>query len=356
MSDLEIVHHLKDSRSPMQQAGIFLAVGLVTFIGAFFVTGFLAWGFKIAGFVAMAIGAAYYFNRNNTEIILTNNSIISKTSAGEKIMLLAEIQKVELSIVENGKMQRKGFFSLEELHTDEKAVLTISDGKNKRIEVAAKNFVLTDFQDFLQTFQANGQGNLLQETDRIKALLQENEKYLATDIQMKKEFEQGLLESYKAIYCQRGEFYLKENPQATILYAYTKNPNNVIYFIDNDFLPNLQAEGLQTAKMLLAGVEKNSKIVDIRIHSYQEITQKLKKMLANNQNKLEMRKTIGKMENLAMKNEMTELKDWDRKELLLQIQTIEELQKITTEMNGQEDLDKAFMLKLQAENLLGEIK
>jgi hypothetical protein len=130
----------------------------------------------------------------------------------------------------------------------------------------------------------------------------------------------------------------------------------VIYFIDNDFLPNLQAEGLQTAKMLLAGVEKNSKIVDIRIHSYQEITQKLKKMLANNQNKLEMRKTIGKMENLAMKNEMTELKDWDRKELLLQIQTIEELQKITTEMNGQEDLDKAFMLKLQAENLLGEIK
>jgi hypothetical protein len=352
MADLEIVYELKDSRSPLKQAGAFLVVGLIILVIGLTLTGVIGWALKIGGFISLAIGGAYYFNRNTNETILTSDSLISKTSAGEKTILLAEIQKAELSFVQNGKIQRAGLFSLEEFFVDEKAVLAISDGGNKRIEVAANDFTIEDFKAFLQVFQANGQGNLLQETDRVKSLIKENETYLALDVKMKKDFEQGLLEAYKAAYMQRGDMYLRENPQATILYKYDKNPNNIIYFIDNDYLPNLNAEGLQTAKMLLLGAEKSMQLVDIRISSYREIAEKLKLMLANNQSKLQLRKATGKLENLAIKNQVTELDDFDRKELLLQIETVNQLQKITTEMNGLEDLDKATSLKLQAEMLL----
>jgi hypothetical protein len=355
MSDLEIVYHLKDSRSPIKQASIFLITGLVLLVVGLLFSGILGWGIKISAIISLAIGAAQYFNRNTNETILTEDSLISKTSTGEKILLLAEIQKAELNFVQHGKVQRMGLFSLEEFIVDEKTVLVISDGSNKRIEVAAKDFPMqefSEFKDFLHVFQANGQGNLLQETDRIKALIKENESYLAIDTKMKKDFEQGLLEAYKAAYTQRGDLYLRENTQAVVLYKYDKNPNNIIYFIDNDYLPNLQAEGLETAKMLLAGAEKAIKVVDIRISSYQEIAEKLKKMAAANQSKLQIRKATGKLENLSMKNQMAELNDFDRNELLLQIETVNQLQKITSEMNGLDDMDRAMTLKLQAENLL----
>ncbi len=352
MTDSVIVFHLKDSRSPLKQAGTLLLIGLILLVVGLIFTNVVGWALKIAGIIFLGIGGAYYFNKNSDEIILTEDSLISKTSVGEKIILLAEIQKAELSFVQNAKIQRAGLFSLEEFVVDEKAVLAISDGGNKRIEVAANDFLIADFTSFLQVFQANGQGNLLQETDRIKALIKENETYLAIDIKMKKDFEQGLLESYKAAYMQRGDMYMRENPDALLLYKYDKNPNNVIYFIDNDHLPNLNPEGLQTAKMLLLGVEKSIKVVDIRVGAYREIAEKLKLMLANNQSKLDLRKAAGKLENLAMKNQVSELNDFDRKELLLQIEKVNQLQIITSEMNGLTDLEKATSLKAQAEMLL----
>jgi hypothetical protein len=350
---MEIVYHLTDQRSPLKQALAFLIVGAIfSVLGFVFFSGILGWLLKGAGVLSLLIGGAYYFNRNTAEALLTEDSLVIRSQAGEKTMLFAEMQKIELTFVKEGKTQKKGLYSLENIEADEKTVLTISDGGNKRLEVAAKDFDLNDYVNFLQAFQANGQGNLLQETDRIKALIKENETYLQQDTKLKISFEQGLLEAYKAVYVQRGEFYKKENPQAQALYVYDKNPNNVIYFMDNDYLPNLNGEGLQTAKILLVGTEKNISIVDTRIASFKEIASKLKTMEASNQNKLQMRKATGKLESLAMKNQLTEFNDFDRKELLLQIETVKQLQQITTEMNGLDDLDRAKSLLLQTEMLL----
>jgi hypothetical protein len=355
MSDLEIVYHLQDRRSVAKQASIFFILGAVIFVGSFFIGGVIGWIAKGGSLLLAGIGAAYFFNRNTAETILTNDSLISKTISGEKTMLLAEIQQAELSYVENGRVQRTGLFSIDNIHVDEKAVLNITGENNKRIEVAAKDFDITDFKDFLRTLQINGQGNLLQETDRIKALIKENETYMKADKKLKEGFEKGLLEAYMAVYVQRGELYLKENPTATVLYKYDKDVNNVIYFIDKDYRPNMNPEGLETSKMLLLGAEKNVKLVDIRIEAYREIAEKLQNMLQNNQLKLQVRKNTGQLEHLAMKNQIAEYSDFDRKELLYQIEVVDQLQKITSEMNGLTDLDKAMLLQAQAEDLTNKI-
>lgn len=354
ISDLEVVYHLQDHRSSVKQAGIFLAIGAVLLIGGFFMSGIIGWIIKGGGLLVLGIGGAYFFNRNTAETILTNDSIISKTVAGEKTMLLAEMQKAELSYVENGRVQRIGLFSIEDIKVDERAVLNITGENNKRIEVAAKDFAIADFKEFLRSLQVNGQGNLLQETDRIKALIKENETYMKADIKLKEGFEKGLLEAYMAVYVQRGDLYLKENPDAKILFKHDKDKNNVIYFIDNDYRPNMNPEGLQTSKMLLAGAEKSVKLVDIRIDSYREIAEKLKNMLENNQFKLQVRKTTGQLENLAIKNEIASYNDFDKKELLYQIEVIDQLEKITSEMNGLTDLDKAMLLQAQADAVINK--
>ncbi len=350
---MDIIHHLQDQRSPAKQAQIFWGLGgICLVIGLTLFSGILGWVVKGMGILSGLIGAAYYFNRSKNEVLLSENTLVTRNQAGEKTILFAEIQKAELSLVKDGKMQRLGLYNIEDwAEVNEKAVLHLSDGASKKLEVAAQDFALADFIDFLRTLQVYGQGNLLQETDRIKALVKENETYLQQDLKLKTNFEQGLLEAYKAVYVQRGNLYLKENPQAKILYQYDKNPNNVLYFIDQDYLPQLNGEGLQNAKLLLAGAEKGIELVDTRIKSFQEIANKLKQMQESNLRKLELRKAVGKVEKLAMENDLTALNDLDRNELLLQMETIKQLETLSTNLNGLDDLDKAKSLQIQLANL-----
>jgi hypothetical protein len=354
MNSLDILYSMNDQQPALRSATPYWIIGVVVLIVGFFVVGVLAWVLKGVGVFVILVGTAYYFGRGQNEVILTNEHLILKTKAGEKQLQLTELKKVELNFVENGRVQRKAFFGLDNYVIDEKTVLSLSDGANKQYEVAAQYFDKEDFTTFLRIFQIEGQGYLLQENDRIKQLLKENETYLNKCKKEQAQLTQALVEAYKNVYVQRGDYYLKENPNANILYTDARNPNYKVYFIENDYLPALQGADLEKSLSLLKQAEENIALAKIQLTSFEEIAQKLQKRLQKNEAEQKARKARGKIEELSIKNELSGLNSSDKRELELQIATLDELQKVALELNGITDLDRAAYLKKQASELLAK--
>jgi len=337
------VYELRDNRSPLKRAMPYgIAAGAFVLLG-FVLSGLLAWGMFAFGVVAGGIFVANYLNVNPQAVILTADQLILKTKAGEKVIMLGEITKVELAYHESGVVKKVGLFGAEHFRADEKAILTVIDAANKRVEVLAQDYALIDFQSFLEAFKVSGNSDRLIDEQKFDDLIKQNEGYLKQDRRIKADLQQNLLEGYKAIYNLRGEFYRKQNPAAAIVYKHQPNPNDgATYFLADDYLEGLDSGSVQAGLNLLTGNQKNLEVVETRMEYYQKIAAKLQTMKEAQKAMARVSKVAGRLETLQKQNEVG---TGQQDELGLQTETLEQLKMLSQDLRSMDELGTANLLK-----------
>ncbi|MCU0392031.1 MAG: hypothetical protein MUE81_13005 [Thermoflexibacter sp.] len=351
MNDLDIVYQLEDSRSPMSKGKIYLIVGGICLVLGFIFSGilsFILWG---VGLIALGIFAANYFSTDSPITILTRDKIISKTKAGEKSLFLSEITKAEVNITENGRIKKINIFEVDTFSADEKSMLSIVDTDNKRLEVRAEHYNLSDFISFLDVFKVEGKQSRLVTHHSYDSLIAQNNTFLQNDYKLKEELDKTLMEAYKALYNERGEMYIKNNPDSKILFEYRKNQMDMgVYFLDNDYQDGLQIADIEGGKVLIQNAQKNLKVVDTRIAYYKQIAGKLLQMKSAFEARMKMNKITAKLDNLQDQNNVQkEASD----EYNLQVETLKQLEELTLEVHSLDMLEKTTLLQEKAA-ILGE--
>jgi hypothetical protein len=339
----DAVYELRDQRSPLKRAMPYgVAAGVLVLVG-FFLPGLLAWTLFALGVVAGGVFVANYLNVNPQAVILLADRVVLKTKAGEKMVMLGEITKAELTYTEGGAMKKIGFFGADSFQADEKAMLTITDSSNQRLEVLAQDYALADFRSFLEVFQVNGNSGRLIDEQKFDDLIKQNEEYLKQDRKLKADLQQNLLEGYKAIYQLRGEFHRKQHPEAVVVYKHQPNPNDgATYFLEGDYLEGLDEGSVQAGLNLLTGSQKNLAVVETRMDYYQKIAAKLQVMKEAQKARARVSKVAGKLETLQKQNETG---TGQQDELGLQTETLEQLKMLSQDLRGMDDLGTANLLK-----------
>jgi hypothetical protein len=346
---LDVIFELQDRRVTLANSLIYMILGIILTVGGFFLKGTFHWILWSLGGVSMIMFLVRWFGRDENNVMITNDRLIIKTRAMERTILLTDIQRVELTYQENGTLKRLPFFNLNHLKADEQSLLAITDIYQKRIEILAKDFLLTDFQGFLEEFQRNGKASSVIDDGKLKELIEQNQSYLRKDKELRFQLEKSLYEAHKALYHQRGLYFLKENPTAKVMHQYQPNPNETYLFIENDYLPNLNAESLAIAKNMLETTAQNMQVVRQRIECYESIAQQLNDLKKSYEATIQMKRVAGKVERLQQQNEYSQ--QAENQEHQLQVETLKQLQLLTQEVNGLSDLNQILLLK-ERSNLL----
>jgi hypothetical protein len=351
MNDLDIIYKLEDTRSPMSKGKVYLiAVGIFAVLGFLF-SGAIAlalWGLAV---VSLGIFVANYFSNDSPVAILTRDKIITQTKASEKSVHLSEITKAELSYTEGGRLKKANVFEADSFAADEKSLLTIVDTDNKRVEVRAEHYNLTDFVSFLDVFKVDGKQSRLVTHHSYDSLIHQNNGFLQQDYKLKEELDRTLMEAYKALYNERGEMYVKNKPDAKMLFEYRKNQMDMgICFLEDDYREGLQVADIEGGKVLIQNAQKNLSVVDTRIAYYKQIAGKLQQMKSAYEARMKMNKIGAKLDNLQDQNNVQkEVTD----EYNLQVETLKQLEELTLEVHSLDMLEKTTLLQEKAA-ILGE--
>lgn len=351
INDLDVIYKLEDSRSPMSKGKIYLIAAGVFGVLGFVFSGVIAlalWGLAV---IALGVFAANYFSNDSPVAILTREKIITQTKSGEKVVNLSEITRAELSYTENGKMKKVNIFETDIFSADEKSLLSIVDTDNKRVEVRAEHYHLTDFVSFINVFKVDGKQSRLVTHHSYDSLIAQNDGFLKQDYKLKEELDRTLMEAYKALYNERGEMYVKNKPEAVVLYEYKKNQMDMgICFLDNDYREGLLVADVDGGKVLIQNAQKNIKVVDTRIAYYKQISGKLQQMKSAYEARMKMNKIAAKLDNLQDQNNVQkEVTD----EYNLQVETLKQLEELTLEVHSLDMLEKTILLQEKA-TILGE--
>lgn len=351
MNELDIIYKLEDTRSPMAKGKVYLIAAGVFVVLGFVFSGIISmalWGLAV---LTLGIFAANYFSSDSPTTILTRDKIISQTKSSEKAVNLSEITRAELSYTENGKMKKANVFEADTFAADEKSLLTIIDTDNKRVEVRAEHYNLADFVSFLDVFKVDGKQSRLVTHHSYDSLIAQNNNFLKEDYKLKEELDKTLMEAYKALYNERGEMYVKNNPDSKVLFEYKKNQMDMgIYFLDNDYKEGLQIADVDGGKVLIQNAQNNIGVVDTRIAYYKQISGKLQQMKSAYEARMKMNKISAKLDNLQDKNNVQkEVSD----EYNLQVETLKQLEELTLEVHSLDMLEKTTLLQEKAA-FLGE--
>ena len=342
-NDLDVIYTLEDSRSPMSKGKFYLiGAGVFGVLGAI-PLGFISlvfWGLAV---VALGVFAANYFSNDSPVTLLTREKIITQTKSGEKIVNLSEITRAELTYTEGGKMKKVNIFETDVFSADEKSLLSIVDTDNKRVEVRAEHYHLTDFVSFINVFKIDGKQSRLVTHHSYDSLIAQNDGFLKQDYKLKDELDKTLMEAYKALYNERGEMYAKNQPNAKVLFEYKKNQMDMgICFLDNDYREGLQAADVDGGKVLIQNAQKNIAVVDTRIGYYKQISGKLQQMKSAYEARMKMNKIGAKLDNLQDQNNVQkEASD----EYNLQVETLKQLEELTLEVHSLDMLEKTILLQ-----------
>ena len=351
MNELDIIYKLEDTRSPMSKGKVYLIAAGVFAILGFVFSGLIALGLWGLALLSVGIFAANYLTSDSPVTILTRDKIISKTKSVEKAVNLSEIIKAELSFTESGRIKKANVFEADTFAADEKSLLTIIDTDNKRVEVRAEHYNLADFTSFLDVFKIDGKQSRLVTHHSYDSLIAQNNNFLKEDYKLKDELDKTLMEAYKALYNERGEMYVKNKPEAKVLFEYKKNQMDMsICFLEGDYREGLQVADIEGGKVLIQNAQKNIGVVDTRIAYYKQISGKLQQMKSAYEARMKMNKITAKLDNLQDQNNVQkEVSD----EYNLQVETLKQLEELTLEVHSLDMLEKTTLLQEKAA-ILGE--
>lgn len=338
--------------------------GLVMFAG---VTGFLGWWIDTPilegifyGITALLGGGAAFdktfYQKHEVDILPEGLHIRRGLVQRTENILLNEIEKVELVGENEVLLGNFKDYDLENNNLKIKKLRLILAKKSKnlsadrKLEFDSYDYEDIDFLAFVKFFQLWYKNITITEEEKLLSATQKSEKLLKNDKQLAAELVEAMQETYRSVYQthiiyteqENKEFVKEQLKNLAVLYSYTPDEKTYYYFLQDDFLPEIDETEKQTAQTLIDASLTNLAIVQNRIQAYRQVQEKLEKTVkkAIRQNKLQNVAT--KLGNLQERN-MQHLNTTQN--LDFEADVFEQLNELLQQIQKTETAEQAVFLK-----------
>ncbi|WP_448519548.1 hypothetical protein [Rhodoflexus sp.] len=321
----------------------YLLGGVVLAVIGWLIGGMAMLALGAVGLVGIGIGAVQYFSKPVQTILLSEERLALQSAGKTQEIPLAAIDKAELVQLADGKVQKIPLQQLQSFTANEKAILSIADTKGQRIEIQAAKFGLSDFESLVYVLQTQlSDVAMLPDASQYDALIAENKQYIRQDEQLKESLTKSLIDSLKALYVPRGELYMKEHPDAAVVFKHQPNPNDgATYFLENDYQQGLTPEAIEQGKNLLLKAHTNLETVAQRIQAYRQIADKLAGMKQELLAQRKLAQAGAELQSLEAKNQRGNEAQGNHE---LQIATFHQLKQLTADLHSIRDFGDTAIL------------
>lgn len=345
--------------------------------------GFFKFGLLISAFFVLLPMLSEIFTNQIRGLILTEDAIQLKTgiNRSDTLIPISEIKQVKL--VERSRRRHSprseetiiGMKSYSDRSYSFRSNCVIQTKDGKYYEIANQYFPDGEFGLFLNnlkqiyekqvslTTTANPRrkiidrqtnyGNTAQQKstkplDKLARLQHKNRIYLQEDQLLQNSLKSKLVEVFQSSYHQRDHTDITETNRK-IVYSHNVAQDNTIYFIEDDYLPNLGSENIEMAENLISASFQNLEVVESRIKYYQKILNELDKIRFREDSKKTLNKIARDLQVLQDKNTSKSIEysltDVSTNDVDIEAKIIRDLENLTQVVREANDLDKSLELK-----------
>ncbi len=359
-----------------------------THLGQFVVSLLLAWGgiwfsdwqtgFLIGALCAFFPLAKEFFVDQLNSVLLTNEYIQIRKgiNPNPQTIVLKDIKKVRL-IDQESKNSKKGkkhkkdfsFHNLDQFDYSEDAHCLIETKDGRKFVIRSHYFPMGEFSKFLNLLQKTYQNEekkfvsvkknevspysnpflnpapITNENDETSRVTQENLQYMQEDLQLKREFVQNMFDAYISIYRQRDDLDLARIRNARVIYHHLRADGRNVYFLADDYLPNLAEDNIEIGKNLIEAAHNNIQLIELRLKYRRKLAEELEKLRFQEANRRRLRDLADKLKNLQEKNAGKSLDQSLNPTENIDSRVIMEIEAISQKVRNTEDLHNAIMLK-----------
>jgi hypothetical protein len=348
--------------------GFILAWMSIWFGGFFFKFAF------IAGALALLLPLATEFWRGQLKsILLTSDYLEFRIGLEERTqrVYLSEIKRVALIEKEHRSYQRPQpkqeattvlieENQVKDYDPETKCIISTSNGK--KYEIKSAYFPEGEFGEFLEKLQSAYHGRTVipknpnfsphidivqtNATDRIEQVIYSNIKRLQEDLILKKEFEKNMIEAYKSIYRVRDAFDISKIANIKTIYEFKNIDYSTSFILENDYLPELDEEGIEFGINLIDTAKENLALVEKRIAFYKKIDKELEKIKLQQQSHKKLQAVAQNLKDLQEKNTSKIIEQsFTGNSIDLETRILNELEDLSQKVHNIDDLDNAILLK-----------
>ncbi|TAH18278.1 MAG: hypothetical protein EAZ08_11865 [Cytophagales bacterium] len=368
----ETIYQLEET-VPMHRSfvGKFIGGFILAWMGIWFGGFFFKLAFIVSALALLLPLAVEFWRGQLKSILLTADYLEFRVGLeGRKQRIyLSEIKRVALiekepsyratqknestTVLIEEKKQRKIY--------DSEAKCVISTVSGKKYEIKSAYFPEGEFEEFLDYLTAahSGKNSLNSSTansslglekakddDKVEQVMHTNIKRLHEDLQLKKAFEQNMIEAYKSIYRIRDGFDIAKMVDINIIYEFKNIDYSTSYILEKDYLPELDEEGVEFGQNLIDAVRENLILIEQRIAFYKKIDKELEKIKIQQQSRRKLQAVAQNLKNLQEKNTNKIIEEsFSGNELDMETRILSELEYLSQKVHNLDDIEKSVQLK-----------
>ncbi len=364
-----------DETIPMHKSfmGKFIGGFILAWLSIWFGGFFFKFAFIVSALALLLPLVAEFWKGQLKSVLLTTEYLELRTGLEEhpQRIYLSEIKRVSLIEKENRYQGRNPSSNSESTTVlidekkakvyDAEAKCVISTAGGKKYEVKSAYFPEGEFGEFLEklqkayhehsfSFQVNtSTSSSLEEasqtSERIEQVMYANIKRLQEDLLLKKDFEKNMIEAYKSIYRVRDAFDISKT-NAKIIYEFKNIDYSTSYILEDDYLPELDKEGIEFGKNLIEAAKENLILVEQRITFYRRIDKELEKIKLQQQSRRKLQAVAQNLKDLQHKNttKIIEQSFYNNAEDI-ETKVLNELEELSQKVRNIDDLDDSIVLR-----------
>jgi hypothetical protein len=370
----ETIYQL-DETVPMHKSfmGKFIGGFVLAWLSIWFGGFFFKFAFIISALALLLPLAAEFWRGQLKSILLTTDYLELRIGLDERTqrIYLSEIKRVALVEKEpqyrpqNQKNESTTVIIEEKKQKeyDPEAKCIISTVNGKKYEIKSAYFPEGEFGEFLEHLQSAHGGKTVNPamttkgiafksnieatgTEKIEQVIHANIKRLQEDLQLKKAFEQNMIEAYKSIYRIRDAFDISKMSTAKIVYEFKNIDYSTSYILENDYLPELDEEGVEFGQNLIDAARSNLLLVEQRIAFYKKIDKELEKIKLQQQSRNKLKAVAQNLKDLQEKNTNKIIdQSLSGNPIDMEVRVLSELEELSKKVHNMDDIEKSIQLK-----------
>lgn len=182
--------------------------------------------------------------------------------------------------------------------------------------------------------------------DKVEQVMYANIKRLQEDLQLKKAFEQNMIEAYKSMYRIRDGFDISKMVDINILYEFKNIDYSTSYVLEKDYLPELDEEGIEFGQNLIDTVRENLLLIEQRIAFYKKIDKELEKIKLQQQSRKKLQAIAQNLKDLQEKNTNKIIDEsFSGSDIDMETRILSELEYLSQKVHNLDDIEKSIQLK-----------
>ena len=371
----ETIYQL-DETVPMHKSfmGKFIGGFVLAWLSIWFGGFFFKFAFIISALALLLPLAAEFWKGQLKSILLTSDYLELRIGLEERTqrIYLSEIKRVALVEKEpqyRSQSQKNESTTViieekKQKEYDPEAKCVISTVNGKKYEIKSAYFPEGEFGEFIEHLQSAHSGKNINAntiaaksipvrgntevtgTEKIEQVIHANIKRLQEDLQLKKAFEQNMIEAYKSIYRVRDAFDISKINNIKVIYEFKNIDYSTSYILENDYLPELDDEGVEFGQNLIEAARSNLLLVEQRIAFYKKIDKELEKIKLQQQSRNKLKTVAQNLKDLQEKNTNKIIdQSLSGNHVDMEVRVLSELEELSKKVHNMDDIEQSIQLK-----------